>query len=363
MLTEEEYVKSFLRDTLILIKLFGDQLNSIERLTVETPDKRKSLEAYLKDMSDSLHDKIAHSLTIFLDDLRKLINNCTFSLVTELIQDMPQSSRMDFLKGYIEDERRMKSLRIQLLQMTDSYSPSLDTDTIRSHLAQFMRDIDFGIDQGSLKGAEGGYQIQPITENSLEGCDSFEYDTGIDSFLLKGKRDLQVGKDGPGNEERSFIAPEVKGKSNHCQNFKEDYQPSEYYTPLKTNDTNNFTLNNNEDESMRVNLDILKNLEMAIEPVSRKSYSFVSKIVLSSGKDQTSDNSIYIEGIKPEEVSYMESNYSQNDTQYNQNYYHIASKKDSCISDKSIVDVVRNRSHNSENLIILENLPKCKKSC
>lgn len=372
MLTDEEYVKSFLRDTLILVKLFGDQLNSIESLTAKSLGGQEAKKIYGCVMGESFHEKIAHSLTMFLDDLRKLINGCTFSLVTELLQDISPELRIPFLKDYIEEERRMKYLRVQLLQMTDSSSPNLDFETVKFHFGEFMRNIDFDLEEGKPKVAGFGMiGIDPIRENSLEEHEeeSFEYDREIESFLLKENAVYVSDNLDPGESKSDDIEP-GEGKVDRIrnrgyeesvffENSKDSKAGNDYYTPPKTAETTDCTINRLKEESVEEKIEILRKLKQDIEPMSRKSYSFVSKIMLNSMRKVSPSSSIYFERIN---LGIKESNPPSllNKSNSDANLSYLNPKTDSILSQTSVIEVMRARNHDSKNLKILENLPKCK---
>jgi len=162
MLTDHSYIKIFLRDTVLFVKLFGDQLDLFHSVYANTVK------------SEIFHDIIANSLTVFLDDLRKLMDGYFLNLISVIsTEGKINKEEWSYFSDYIEQENILKDKRRELLTMTNKGTQQEERGFVMREYVDLLKIVSFEGDQKNVKN-EGLPALKVINEASVESISSIE---------------------------------------------------------------------------------------------------------------------------------------------------------------------------------------------
>ena len=171
-------------------------MNNINRVHRENLLEKQTKNEAKQELFQKFHDLVAGCLTVFLDDYRRMINSFFFNLVCNVTENLENLEKTVFMTEYFEQEKLLKTKRIELLRKTNQGSSQQDMAIVVSEYIEFLKIISFeeiGENRGGVDGVEGlgyaaggqdgpgfggrglegnGYAITPIREDSLESMTS-----------------------------------------------------------------------------------------------------------------------------------------------------------------------------------------------
>ena len=149
-LTKSNYIRNFLRDFLVSIKLVGDHLNMIDclfkpmniRQKLSAPGQYINGGSPVNNNEDSeYHDVVGLSISGFLNDFHRMRKVFFLDLVNKLSNNVPQGQKAKFMADYLTREKALKEKLNSYLRMPFKLDEK-QTSQIRSELKEFLELID-----------------------------------------------------------------------------------------------------------------------------------------------------------------------------------------------------------------------------